>query len=279
LLPCKQQTYHRGKTSIHIVQSLVKGRSLNLHLENHQYQNLCLFQTSFHYTFPPPKTLFACPMLNGDLSRLHTPYSNVDVQCAFYNVATCKIQATINQSLGDGSDKFCNRFQCGACESIIDVKSLQACMNHWTLSVLTCKVSRHCGKTPTQASITTNDDHWPINLNIELSLLLFWYASFFYKKLISKINAPKFHLNVCQVCFYVHYVVTIESWSMFLNSIWIFVVCFCVKWMPNLESHLCKFHHWSPLWPIIVDCCCRLAHQLLTSTCALITNVNLCINY
>jgi hypothetical protein len=37
------------------------------------------------------------------------PYSNVDVQSAFYNVVACKFQATTNQSLGDENDKFHNK--------------------------------------------------------------------------------------------------------------------------------------------------------------------------
>jgi hypothetical protein len=36
-------------------------------------------------------------------------FSNVDVQSALCNAKTCKLQATFNQSLGDGSDEFCSK--------------------------------------------------------------------------------------------------------------------------------------------------------------------------
>jgi hypothetical protein len=85
-----------------------------------------------------------------------------------------------------------------------------------------------------------------INLNIELSSLFFWNAISFLS-LISTINSPKFHLNVCRVSLCV---VIIKSW------------------MLALQGSLLK-----PI--VIIDCCCQLVHWLSSS----IVLVDLCINY
>jgi hypothetical protein len=145
------------------------------------------------------------------------------------------------------------------------------------LSVVTYKARWHHGEALIQASTTTNHDRRPINLDTKLSLLLFKMQFYFFQFDINNwcSQIPLEHF----VCFWVHCVMTDKSWSIFPNSIWVFVVCFIRNdyWILSLdyasfivETYL-HINYQRRLAHLLST---SIAHWLLTLTCASTTNID-----
>jgi hypothetical protein len=172
-------------------------------------------------------------------------------------------------------------------------------MSHWALSVIIYNARWHCNQMSIQASTTTNQDRWPINLNTKLNLLLFKNAICFLS-LILTIDAPKFHLSVCCIFMYAlcndcrilinapkfHLSVYVCSDYRILNLDFASFIVEVYFWLLNTKINLhIDYQHWfvHQLSTLIyastinINSCIDYQHQILMSTCASTTNVdNLC---